>query len=648
MPRGHINRTLLIGLLLGVALLIVSPALAQDKTLNWHRWDADIQINSDGTFDVQEVYEIEFVQGEFTFGYRNIPIDQFSHIDNVVVREGSTVYSESRSEQPNTFYVTQSGGEYVINWFYPPTRDASRTFIVEYTVFDGLIIDQEVGDRFFWKAVGPEHAFPIGSSTVTVHMPPGATVDTAIEPAIFGVEGSHRVADDLESVVYQSENIAPNREFEVGVRFPSGFVPNEKPAWQEEYEREQTWNDTYRPALNLAAAGGGALLLILGLGGVFLLWRMSGRDPNVGAVPTYLATPPSDLPPALVGTLIDEKADMQDIVATLIDLARRGAIDMQEEERKVFGLTTSKDFVYRLRSDFDEPMRGYERRLITEVFGKKDSVRLEDLRNKFYTAIPILQRELYKDVVSEGLFPSSPKAVRNRWLGIGIGVFILALGSGFCAAGALANRVEAILCPFAALGIVGAVLAVVGQAMPAKTKKGAEEAAKWEAFREYLRNAERYRDLAEVPDQFDKYLPYAIAFGLDRTWVSKFSRVPGTPVPPWYYPTGVPYDPYRRARTYPTTGGGLPDLSGASGGGRDLSKEAARPGPSLDTMSAGMFAGLSSMSSGLSTMLNNTSSVLSSVPRSSGSSGGGFSGGGFSGGGFSGGGGGGGGGGGFG
>lgn len=646
MSRGHGNLVLLIcATIVLAALVFVSPALAQDKTLAWHRWDANIQINADGTFDVQEVYEIEFLEGEFTFGYRNIPIDQFSRIDGVIVREGHAVYSESRSEQSNTFYVTQSGSEYVINWFYPPTRDASRTFIVEYTVHEGLIIDQEVGDRFFWKAVGPDHAFPIGSSTVTVHMPPGAVVDTGVEPAIFGVDGTYEIADDGESVVFRAQNIAPNREFEVGVRFPSGFVPVEKPAWQEEYEREQTWNDTYRPALNLATGGAGALLLVLGLGGVFLLWRSSGRDPSVGAVPTYLAEPPSDLPPALVGTLLDEKADLQDIVATLIDLARRGAIDMQEEERKIFGLTTSKDFVYRRRSDFDEPLRGFERKLIEEVFGRKDSVKLEDLRNEFYTAIPVLQRELYKEVVSEGLFPDSPKAVRNRWMGIGIGVFVIAVGSGLCAAGAIVNRVDAILCPFVAVGIVAAALAIVGQAMPAKTRKGAEEAAKWGAFREYLRNAERYRDLSEVTEHFDQYLPYAIAFGLDRTWVNKFSRVPGTPIPPWYYPTGIPYDPTRRSRTYPA-GGGLPDLAGGASGPRDLSREAARPAPSLDTMSAGMFAGLSSMSSGLSSMLNSTSSVLSSVPRSSGS-GGSFSGGGFSGGGFSGGGGGGGGGGGF-
>ena len=127
--------------LLAIVSMVLAPtAAAQTKTLRWHRWDADIQINSDGTFDVQEVYEIEFIGGEFTFGYRNITIDQFEDIRNIRVREGGVEYTEDRSEAPNTFYWTKNSSEYVINWFYPSTYDQTRVFTVEYTVDGGLII----------------------------------------------------------------------------------------------------------------------------------------------------------------------------------------------------------------------------------------------------------------------------------------------------------------------------------------------------------------------------------------------------------------------------------------------------------------------------------------------------------------------------
>ena len=56
----------------------------------------------------------------------------------------------------------------------------------------------------------------------------------------------------------------------------------------------------------------------------------------MGLIADYLPEPPSDLPPGIAGTLIDESADMQDILATILDLARRGAIEIEEVEEKGF------------------------------------------------------------------------------------------------------------------------------------------------------------------------------------------------------------------------------------------------------------------------------------------------------------------------
>jgi uncharacterized membrane protein YgcG len=633
-------RILAFVLVLVVLLVVALPAQAQDKTLRWHRWDADIQINSDGTFTVREEYEIEFIGGPFTFGYRNIPMSQFEAITDISVREGGIQYTESYSQQPDTFYWTQDEDQYVINWFYPSTRNATRVFTLQYTVVGGLIIDEQVGDRFFWKAVGPEHAYPIESSTVTVHMPPGATVDTTLEPAYFGVNATYSLSSDLTTVTYYATSIPANQYFEVGVRFPHGFVPNVKPAWQAAYEEQQRWNDQWRPLANLATGGMGVLLLIGGILGVYFLWVLRGRDPKTGPVPSLLTEPPSDLPPGLVGTLLDEKADLQDIIATLIDLARRGALEIEERPATLFGITTSKKFIYHRRPDFSGPLRPYEQALLQAVFGSREEVELDDLRERFYTSIPRIQSKLYEEAVKEGLFPSSPKAIRTRYLVLGIAGLVLSMGVGFCVAAGLASRIDAILCPFISLAIVSVVMIAVGQAMPTKSRKGAEEAAKWRAFKAYLAGAERYADLAQDTGQFDRYLPYAIAFGLERTWVNKFARIPNTPVPRWYFPMGMPYPYYGsgggmvRGKTAGGAGGELPDLRG----------EAVRPAPSLDGMSAQMFGSLSGMAGGLFSMLNSTANVFTSVPRSSGS--GGF-GGGFSGGGFSGGGGGGGGGAGF-
>lgn len=83
------------------------------------------------------------------------------------------------------------------------------------------------------------------------------------------------------------------------------------------------YNERYRSLVNLSLAAFGPLVPIVGLVGLHLLWHSRGRDVPVGVVADYLAEPPSDLPPGLVGTLVDDKVDMKDIIAALVDLARR-------------------------------------------------------------------------------------------------------------------------------------------------------------------------------------------------------------------------------------------------------------------------------------------------------------------------------------
>ena len=47
--------------------------------------------------------------------------------------------------------------------------------------------------------------------------------------------------------------------------------------------------------------------LLNGIGGslfIYTRYVQKGRDPNIGPVPEFLSEPPSELPPAVVGTLI--------------------------------------------------------------------------------------------------------------------------------------------------------------------------------------------------------------------------------------------------------------------------------------------------------------------------------------------------------
>ena len=94
--------------------------------------------------------------------------------------------------------------------------------------------------------------------------------------------------------------------------------------------------------------------------------------------------------------------------------------------------------------------------------------------------------------------------------------------------------------PFA-IGVTGIVRLFTAGAMPRKTDFGAEEAAKWHAFSKYLEEMQRYTNVQAAADKFQKYLPYAVALGVERQLISQFNSVPSA-MPQWYMPYG--YGPF--------------------------------------------------------------------------------------------------------
>jgi hypothetical protein len=91
--------------------------------------------------------------------------------------------------------------------------------------------------------------------------------------------------------------------------------------------------------------------------------------------------------------------------------------------------------------------------------------------------------------------------------------------------------------PAIASVIIWLVMLRMSRQMPQKTRHGAESAAKWRAFRTWLRDIRKHESLEANPGLFDRYLAYAVAFNLEKQWVREFERA-GAPVPRWYHPGG--------------------------------------------------------------------------------------------------------------
>ena len=598
-----------------VAMVCVSVAQAgQLAALAWSRYDVDILVNTNGTLTVTEIQTIAFTGGQsFRKGFAVIPQARGT-LSEVKVWEDSQTYTPSSSNQPYTFETsTNDNGDLEIVWYFPPTVNTTHTYHLQYTVRSGLLFYADRGyDRLQWKAIAPDHDAPIAAATVTVRVPSGAAVLRAgvsnDSPAVSGI-----APDQLSAAFDATGSLRSGQGLEVRLDFQHGVVAGSPPAWQFIYDLQEQ----YKPLIDLVSLG---LFALIAIGGTLLIvmrWYTKGRDPVTGVIAEYVAEPPSDLPPGVVGTLVDERADMQDILGTLIDLARRGFITMEELNTPGFmGIGSSRDFVFRRVANADQSkLRPYEKLVLDRVV-PNDERKLSELKYKFYQHVSEIQTELYKEVVAAGLFPVRPDTVRSRWGCGGVGVVAVAFILGMVVLAWLGDVTLSVGLPFVALAIVGGIAAVSGANMPVKTRPGAEAAAAWLAFKRYLSNLNRYAKVDEATDQFEKYLPYAIAFGIERSWINRFARVEAVPMPGWYYPYGW-------GRIHPgahsTFGGGVGNLGGGV--------------PSVQGMSDGLAGSLQNMSSGLTSMLNSASSTFSSVPQSSGRSGGGWGGGGFSGGG---------------
>jgi len=618
------KRHLWLGLLLAFVIVLAGwgVAQAQEKSLYWQRYDVNIAVQPNSDMLIEEIQQIAFTSGTFRFGFRAIPLDRVERITDVQVSElingVEQPYTPNSSRQYG-FVTAIEGGELKITWYFPPTGPSTHTYIVRYRAVGGLRIYDE-GDQVWWKAIAPDHNFAIRQSRVTVTLP-GTFTQDQLMVASYGASATSYFGEG-NTVVFEAQNIPADEELEVRVQFPHGVVQGSPPSWQAALDRQQQWG----PVFGVIFGGLGLMLLIGGPLAVYLLWYTRGRDRPVGMVAEYITEPPSDLPAGVVGTLIDEQADLKDIIASIVDLAHRGALRMEEVRKEGFlGIGSGRDFVFHLQ-DPGKATRPYEKTLIKRIFGRGQTRRMSDLRQKFYTAIPELRKQLYQEVVKEGFFPRNPETTRRLWSGLGC--------AGLVGSGVLAFFLLALLglyspwvaCPGVALGITMASLVIIGRYMPRKTPRGAEEAAKWLAFKRYLQTIEKHGDLEAVKDKFEEFLPYAVAFGLERRLINKFAEV-DAPAPSWWGPVFVPG--YGHAY-----GGGMSGQSVGTGGGPPgtLAGEGGKA-PSLSGMSKGIGTSLASMSAGLGAMLSSASTVLASTPPSSSGGGGGWSGGGFSGGG---------------
>ena len=403
------------------------------------------------------------------------------------------------------------------------TLGGKGTATIEYDV-TGAVTPVGGGEELRWYVV---NGWSVPVEQAVVHLAGPAPIQSlsCFAGDLTSATGCTAVSMDESGTraEFEQQGLGPSQALTVVVGFPSG-ASGGKPILERRFELAN--------AFTVSPLTGGALvlLLLLLLGGVGLLYWTRGRDARIldheaGDPVTTLRdghfSPPDGVRPGQIGTLIDEQADVIDVTATIVDLAVRGFVLIDEQPRSTYD---APDWL--LVKVPDAPLAellDYERALHLAIFDGRDSVLLSQLHGSFGTGLGRVRDALYRDVVAQGWFARRPDSVRTRWTTIGVGVTGL---------GVLATVLLAWFTTYGLIGlaliIAGAAMTVGGQYMPAKTSRGASALAHTLGFRDYLASGE----IGEVPAEqrielFSRYLPYAVVFDNVDRWARVVASMNG-------------------------------------------------------------------------------------------------------------------------
>jgi len=464
--------------------------------------------------------------------------------------------------------------------YIPNADDSVQTVSIEYTVSDAIKFFED-HDELYWNVTGDEWDVPIQSAQAQMILPAGAS---NIRATVFtGVYGS-RAKDaeiDIAGNGVEVRSTAPlpyHAGLTVAVAFDKGVI------------QEPTVADVVGRILR----SNWPLFLPVGIFCLmFYLWWTRGRDPRLRSIAAQYE-PPNQLTPGEAGTLVDDSANMRDITASIVDLAVRGYLVIEEVQKdRMLGLMHEKDYNFILQKERSQwsALKAHEQALLDGFFTMGtagETISMDSLQNRFYKTLPIMRSGIFDSLVSQGFYKRRPDSVRSTYIGAGVVIGALMIWGG----GAMARALGIAPLPFIVGGIVSAlVICAFGWFMPAHTEQGTRALENVLGFEDFLNHveADRFNRTIKTPQMFEKFLPFAMAFGVEKNWSKAFDGIMTQP-PGWYRGGSGPI-------FYPVN-----------------------------------------FTNNLNSMSSRASSVMASAPRSSGGSG--FGGGGSSGGGFGGGGGG--------
>lgn len=521
--------------LAALTFLLLSPQVFADKYYQIIQVDIDAQLHPDGAMGLTESRTYRFV-GSFSYVFRTLPITGPVAFEDFRISERGQFYQLSDSAAPGTYRIIRGRKKIEIRWFFRAS-DESRTFDFHYRVKNAIQKYDDTAVLYYQFISGDWDRRSKNAHLIL--KPPRRLSRTQINEWLHGPLWAESRIEEDGAIVAWCENLPKYTYFEVRALYPPEVFPDaekkygpvrseimrEEAEWAEEANLERERAIKVAEARKKRQEYGKWIMIVFSLIGLASWWnifRKYGKRPKIQVLPRVSSDVSWEISPALVGYLLyNKQISGGALVATLLDLARRGFIALREEgeEKRAFIGRTKKKTVYvlDLKRDFwsknSSKLERYEDDLIRFIFDElgsgQDSIDLkiiEKKRRKFMNFFRDWKNDVKEIGKQQGWFDKESTRGMFYSLGIAGAMFLLTIPSIF-----LFGSWAAII------GIASVVVFMLSLFIPHRTQDGEMKAQQWKGLKRYLlkyhyRQAEKSTLLKNI----NSYFVYGVVLGLSK------------------------------------------------------------------------------------------------------------------------------------
>lgn len=414
--------------------------------------------------------------------------------------------------------VTREGDSMRIRLGNPEITIFGRhVYSITYTTDRAINDFPEDGVReLYWNVTGNEWGIPIQKASFTL-LGPGSPSDLICFTGVYGSEEHNCVIEAHTNTVTASTLSSDNPDepdlpafqgFTVAIRYPEELIAPES---------------TRTKVMHFITDNGWVFLPLFVLIIMYAIWYFKGRDPKGRGTVIAQFEEPKGLTPIEMSALMRQHISNQAVAATILDFGRRGYLKIKFSGDPADKPSWGKKVKFSLEKsrDADNNMVDFEKRFFSALFpGGSETLDISKVNSSVASAVVSLKAQVFKALEAKGLFGKNPSTVRALWMGVGFmflffSIYIIAISGVLSAVAVFLSAI---------------IISVFGWFMPRITRAGAVVREEIGGFKLFLSVTEtdriKFHNAPETrPEQFERFLPAAVAFEVEDQWAKHFENL---------------------------------------------------------------------------------------------------------------------------